>query len=249
MKTEINEWNDIMPTVSVVLPTYQHKTTVGKAIQSVLDQTYQDFELIIIDDASTDGTEQILKEFQQKDERIQIYRNEKNSGLPAKVCNEAVSRYANGQWIAFQFDDDYWFEWCLESLVGGVSNFDLVYGQSLYITYPNKRLRGILGTELIDKNNIAEKNSVANNAVLIKKSVFLKENGFNEEFLLRRVCDWELWIRLVYHEYRIGNLPQLISVCFACHPNSVGLIFPYDISMVRAYINKKIEEMTTVGMD
>jgi len=168
--------------------------------------------------------------------------------LPAKLCNEVVRCYATGQWIAFQFDDDYWFEWCLESLINGASGYDFVYGQSVYITYPNKLLRGILGTDLIDKSNIIMRNLVANNAVLLKKSVFLEENGFNEELLLRRVCDWEFWIRLVYREYKIRNLPQLISVCFACHPNSVGLIFPYDISRVRAYIDDKIGKITTEDM-
>jgi len=58
------------PTVSVIIPTYNRAHIVGRAIQSVLDQTYQDFELIIVDDRSTDNTKDIIKEFQKKDKRI-----------------------------------------------------------------------------------------------------------------------------------------------------------------------------------
>jgi len=74
------------PTVSVIIPTYNRAHLVGRAIQSVLTQTYQDFELIVVDDGSTDNTDEVIKEFQQKDNRIiyllkiykeKSFRNEK----------------------------------------------------------------------------------------------------------------------------------------------------------------------------
>jgi len=237
-----------MPKVSVILPTYHHCETVGRAVQSVLDQTYRDFELIIIDDGSTDGTSEILNHFKWADDRVTVYRNEQNSGCPARVCNEAVKKYASGEYIAFQFDDDFWFEWCLESLVNGSPGFDFVYGQTVYINFATKRLEGILGNIKIDKSNILERNRLANNAVLIKRSVFLELGGFDESPLIKRVCDWELWTRLVYHDYKINNIPQLISICYAFRPHSVGVLFDFDQKTIKKYIADKLNKLGLKGL-
>lgn len=71
------------PTVSVVIPTYNRAHLVSRAIQSVLNQTYQDFELIVVDDASTDNTEEVVKDF--KDNRIRyIYHDENKGGAAAR---------------------------------------------------------------------------------------------------------------------------------------------------------------------
>ena len=69
-----------MPTVSVILPTYNRAHLLGRAIKSVLDQTYNDFEIIVIDDALTDNTEEVIKKFQTKDKRIKYIKHEKNKG-------------------------------------------------------------------------------------------------------------------------------------------------------------------------
>lgn len=96
--------------VSVVMPSYNTAGYIGAAIQSVLNQTYADWELIIVDDCSTDNTDEIVATF--KDDRIQYLKNEKNSGAAASR-NKAL-RLARGKWIAFLDSDDLWLPEKLE---------------------------------------------------------------------------------------------------------------------------------------
>lgn len=90
--------------ISVLMPTYNVADYVEEAVNSILNQTYENFELIIVDDASTDGTFEILTALQAKDSRIKLYRNEVNSKI-CKTLNRALS-YAKGDFIARMDGDD-----------------------------------------------------------------------------------------------------------------------------------------------
>lgn len=92
--------------ISIILPTYNRKHLIEGAIRSVLDQTYQDFELIIVDDCSTDNTEAFLKE-NFSDSRIRYIRNEKNLGAGGSR-NQGIG-LAQGEWIAFIDSDTIWY--------------------------------------------------------------------------------------------------------------------------------------------
>ena len=98
------------PIVSIILPTYNRSRFLDRAIGSVIDQTFKDWELIIIYDASTDDTSEVLKKWQEKDDRIKVLRNEKNNystiGI-SKNLNDGI-RVARGKYIARLDDDDYW---------------------------------------------------------------------------------------------------------------------------------------------
>jgi glycosyltransferase involved in cell wall biosynthesis len=97
--------------VSVIIPTYNRANLLPRAIKSVLNQTFQDFELIIVDDGSTDNTRKVVEEFQQKDSRIK-YIFQENSGGPAKPINSGIKN-SKGEYIAILESDD---EWLLEKL-------------------------------------------------------------------------------------------------------------------------------------
>ena len=90
--------------VSIIMPSYNTADYIEETIQSVLEQTYTNWELLIIDDCSSDSTIQILEKYQ--DARIKIFVNEQNSG--AAVSRNRALREANGQWIAFLDSDDLW---------------------------------------------------------------------------------------------------------------------------------------------
>ena len=101
-----------MPLVSVLMGSYNHDKFVSEAIESVLGQTFQDFELIIIDDGSKDGSKQIIKNYSKKDDRIKPIFHSKNLGIP-KTFNELIGK-AKGKFISFTASDDVWVKNKLE---------------------------------------------------------------------------------------------------------------------------------------
>ena len=90
--------------VSVIIPTYNRGPLIGRAIASVLNQTYKDIEVLVIDDASTDYTETVVDSI--KDERLHYYKLEKNGGA-CRARNVGISK-AQGEYIAFLDSDDEW---------------------------------------------------------------------------------------------------------------------------------------------
>lgn len=120
------------PTVSVIIPTYNRAHLVARAIQSVLNQTYQDFEIIIVDDASTDNTEEVVKSF--NDKRVGYMQLNENSGTSAVPRNTAI-KTARGKYIAFQDSDD---EWLPEKLKKQVKVFKNVLAE-VGIVYTDMR--------------------------------------------------------------------------------------------------------------
>ena len=94
------------PTVSVIIPTYNRAKLLPRAIKSVLNQTFKDFEVIIVDDGSTDNTEEVINEFQKHNKRIKYIRHEKNKG--AAAARNTGIKIAQGEYIAFQDSDDEW---------------------------------------------------------------------------------------------------------------------------------------------
>jgi glycosyltransferase involved in cell wall biosynthesis len=99
------------PLVSVLMTAYNREKFITEAIESVLSSTYKNFELIIVDDCSNDGTVDIVKDFALKDERIRVYRNEENLG-DYRNRNKAAG-YAKGKYIKYCDSDDKLFDWTL----------------------------------------------------------------------------------------------------------------------------------------
>lgn len=91
--------------VSIIMPSYNTVSFIAESIQSVLAQSYKDWELIIVDDCSSDNTDEVVKPY-LRDERIKYLKNEKNSG--AAVSRNRALREAKGKWIAFLDSDDLW---------------------------------------------------------------------------------------------------------------------------------------------
>lgn len=99
--------------VSIIMPSWNTAKWIGESIESVINQTYSNWELIIVDDCSTDNTEEIVKVY--KDDRIKFFKNEMNSGA-ALTRNRAI-REAQGEWIAFLDSDDLWAPEKLEKMI------------------------------------------------------------------------------------------------------------------------------------
>lgn len=110
--------------VSIILPTYNREHMVGKAIESVLKQSYTDFELIIIDDGSTDKTEQVIASY--NDKRIRYYRMQENGGQ-SKARNRGM-QMAKYDYLAFEDSDDLWRPEKLEVQMNAMKKADLDVG-------------------------------------------------------------------------------------------------------------------------
>lgn len=182
--------------VSVVIPTYNRAELLARSVESVQRQTYRKWEIIIVDDCSTDDTEQIVKDFE--DYRIRYIRNEKNLGAGASR-NRGVE-LARYKYIAFQDSDDVWRCDKLEKQMEYMSihyEYDMVYCSFLKhysdgneIIVPNRQTgnrQGDMRTTLLINNMIGTP------TILIKKECFMICGGFDEE--LRSIEDWDFVVR------------------------------------------------------
>lgn len=202
---------DTDPTVSVIIPTYNRAHLIPRAIQSVLSQTYRDFELIVVDDGSIDNTEEVVKSFD--DERIRYIKHERNKGV-ASARNTGI-KIAKGKYVAFLDSDDEWFPNKLEKHVQAFKDappkVGVVYSgvwvlwynnryRKTYISYPCKEKEGDL------HHSFLKKNSIFPSAVLVKKECFSQAGMFDEELLA--VEDWEQWLRISkYYHFKCIDAP------------------------------------------
>ena len=202
------------PLVSVILPTYNRAYIVSKALQSVLSQTYRNFEVIVIDDGSTDNTKEIITNISCKDSRVKYFRNNENKG-PAGARNVGIN-LAKGELIAF-IDDDEWFPNKLEKqdnlLQTLPENFAVVYSgfykvigaKKIYI--PSKNIYPREGRIL---NSLLKGNFVDTPSILVRKSALLDVGLFDER--LSMLEDWELAIRLSKkYQFKLIDEPLYIS--------------------------------------
>ena len=128
--------------VSIIMPSYNTEKYISESITSVQKQTYADWELIIVDDCSTDNTDEVIKPF-LSDDRIKYIKNEKNSG--AAVSRNRALREAKGKWIAFLDSDDLWLPEKLEKQIAFMKKNDYHFSYTNYIeidefSIPNGRI-------------------------------------------------------------------------------------------------------------
>jgi glycosyltransferase involved in cell wall biosynthesis len=116
--------------VSIIIPTYNTEKFIGDTLQSVQNQTYQNWEMILVDDASTDRTVSVIEEFAKNDSRIKLFKLEKNSGN-GFARNIAVEK-AVGKYIAYLDADDLWFSNKLEKQIGFLKANNIHFSFSFY---------------------------------------------------------------------------------------------------------------------
>ncbi len=202
-----------MKTVSIIIPTYNREHLLCRAAQSVLDQTYQDFELIIIDDGSTDNTKQVVESF--SDERVKYIQHGKNKG-GAAARNTGI-KAAKGEYIAFQDSDD---EWLPEKLEKQMMAFETAAPEVGVVYVGCHRLENNK-KNLLPSSKVAQKegdifsallkeNFVAMPAVLVKRGCFERAGMFDENF--SPIEDWELFLRMARDfQFRYIDEPLVIS--------------------------------------
>ncbi len=246
--------NPTDPLISVVMPTYRLREGGffnQRAIESVLNQTFNDFEFIIVDDGSLDGLQTLLLEYQQHDSRIVIIRHEINSGLHAVRLNEGIM-IARGRYLAYMFEDDEWQPEALERLIEVVqqNNDDCaVYGVVKHIVH---RLDGSVEESLLgdwDFNYAMLKNSnkIAHCAILHPRSVLEQCGLYDPHILARRLCDYDLWLRMArFLPFR--RCTHVIGKATQGTPHSLGKTIDQDLILTMRYFNTARDSQLLPGI-
>jgi glycosyltransferase involved in cell wall biosynthesis len=206
----------LTPKVSIIIPNYNHARFLEQRIESVFDQTYQDFEVILLDDASTDNSQTVLKKY-LNDSRVYSDFNTVNSGSPFKQWNKGLG-YAKGEYIWIAESDDYADPTLLEKLVQVLDqnlSVGIAYSQSWDVDENNTLLSTrhywtddlnaerwqqdfrICGSKECQEYLIF-KNTIPNaSAVLFRAKAYQESNIANESFKL--AGDWLAWVKILTH--------------------------------------------------
>jgi glycosyltransferase involved in cell wall biosynthesis len=213
------------PMLSIILPTYNGGDRIGRAILSVQNQTFHDWELIVIIDGATDATFERVSKIAQQDRRIIIIQNTHNQGIQ-KTLNEGLEK-SQGKYIARIDDDDVWID--KNKLQ---KQYDFLNKNSEY---------GIVGTGiiLVDKNRrdigkyffpendqdirkkILGQNCFAHPTVLLRKSIIDQVGGYSEQKKHKHIEDHELWLRIGMVS-KFKNIPEYTTAYQVDHTSLSG---------------------------
>lgn len=181
--------------VSVIIPTYNRKNDLEKAIVSVLSQTFTNFELLVCDDGSTDGSEELVASFSQKDARVKwISSLGIHAGRPAIPRNHGI-KAAAGEWLAFLDSDDIWLPHKLESQLQKAEQFKAVALCSNSFLDETKTSFFTCASAFLKVSDLLHDNRVICSSVLIKKSCLYF--GFPENKNLKAYEDYVCWLKVV----------------------------------------------------
>lgn len=199
---------NVEPKVTVLMPVYNGQNYLFESIKSIQNQTFTNWELLIINDASTDNTVNIVKEYQKKDDRIRLITNETNLKI-AKTLNKGICE-ARGLYIARMDDDDISLPTRLEKEVEIldknpstvlVGSWQKHFGTNNWVHRPPKSAKQIKATLLFEC-------CVCHSTVMFKKDIFIKNKFFyNSSFLSE---DYELWTR-VSEKYDLYTIPEILG--------------------------------------
>jgi glycosyltransferase involved in cell wall biosynthesis len=211
-----------VPTVSVIVPLYNREQYIGDTLRSILDQTYGDLEVLVIDDGSTDRSAECVRQI--SDPRVRYFFQE-NSGRPA-VGRNAAFAHASGSYVAYLDDDDLWLPTKLERQVPILEanpSVGMVYAWSVF--YDGKHDGAHAGPKRppperdIFEALLVEQCFLHIGTVLIRRSIVEQVGGFDERPEYRGVEDYELWIRIARH-CGCYFLPE-VTTRYRIHPNNL----------------------------
>jgi glycosyltransferase involved in cell wall biosynthesis len=206
-------------TLSVILPNYNHARYLPEALDAILAQSYPAKEIIIVDDASTDSSVELLKKYQQRHPQIKLYQNEKNAG-PIITINRAVG-YATSEYLAFCAADDRILPGFFKRSVG----FLLKYPQASFCTSNSRyfkedgsyfdatykelgdRERLVYPEELVHILRTAQF-SMPTHSSMYRRDQFIKYGGLNTD--LKMLSDFYLSFRIAFHA-PIGYIPESLA--------------------------------------
>jgi glycosyltransferase involved in cell wall biosynthesis len=229
------------PGFSIMMPTYRRFASghLTRAIQAVLAQTYRNFELIMIDDGSVDGSFDEIQRFMKLDSRIHCLHHPRNVGLPAVGCYEAFLK-SRAEYLMFCFDDTEYQKDALEQVEQYISKHKpkIAFGY-IDIKQPGTRGRDIfLGKERISQSNLVLANFFPNLGAILHRNVPHEIGFLDPHFAIARLTDWDYWRRaakvyeLHYSGIYIGTEFGLVT------GNSLGSSYPLNTWTVNEWMGQ-----------
>lgn len=229
------------PKVSINMATYNRGQYLPEAIDSILRQDFTDWELIIVDDGSTDNTQEVILPY-LRDERVKYFKNEKNLGI-CLTRNKALEK-SSGEYIAVLDSDDVWL--ANDKLSQQIDFLDFNYEYALVgtgvvvIDEKGKELKRYVNPEgsVPIKNSLLAKNPFAHSSVLYRREIVLKLGAY--PLNLNGIEDYDLWLRLG-KKFKLHNLP-LYDLGYRKHPNNISLIDRERLMQANLTLIKKYRE-------
>jgi glycosyltransferase involved in cell wall biosynthesis len=184
------------------------------AVESVLSQDFRDFEFIICDDASTDGSAQYLEQLASRDPRVRIVRNAKNvNSVSLSLGKCLLSASADRPYISWMFDDCVLLPGALRALVGHVQNrpVGMIFGTTIVRLRENGVLKvGHQSVKAIQQGVATSSILVPNAGILIARQVFDQIGWYDPSIVLRRSCGWDLFRRIIGAGIPFDVIPDVL---------------------------------------
>lgn len=194
--------------VSVIIPTYNREKLLKRCIKSVLNQSYKNYEIVVVDNYSDDNTANVIHDINS--DRIKFFQIN-NEGVIAKSRNFGIKN-AQGKYIAFLDSDDWWDKEKLKQCLSYMSDCDFVYHNMKQIKdnkEKNLRMRSINKPYFDDL--IINGNAIMTSSVVTKKEVLIKSHLFNESEIYRGWEDYELWLKIAKNDYSFKRLNSFLG--------------------------------------
>ena len=196
----------IYENISILMSVYNDESRVSGAIESILNQSFKNFEFLILDDFSTDDTYMVCKEYQKKDNRIKLYRNKENIGL-TKSLNFLINQ-SKFELIARQDSDDKSHKYRLEKQVDYMKSKMLDATTTIAEISNLKKRRPFISQFLPARLIINYKNPFIHGTLLIKKETISNLGNYDERFIYAQ--DYKLFTDLIKNKYKIKILNKAL---------------------------------------
>jgi glycosyltransferase involved in cell wall biosynthesis len=224
--------------VSIIIPTYNHGNYIGKCIESIICQTYNNWEAIIVNNNSTDNTIEIIKNF--NDNRISVL-NINNQGIIAKSRNIGI-QHAKGDYIAFLDSDDWWYSNKLDVIMSKKEDADFIYHHlDIYRNdkKTNKKHRVRPLKTPVFEDLMINANAITNSSVVVKKNILLKAGSLSEDVELKAVEDYDLWLKISRVTNSFLLIPEYLGGYLISGSNSSNISLEM-IDKIDAVYNKNV---------
>lgn len=203
--------------VSIITPTYNSQGYLEQTINSVLNQTYKDWELLITDDCSTDGTVEVVRSFAEVDTRIKLFRLSKNSG-PGIARNNSIAE-ANGRYIAFLDSDDIWHP---EKLKHQLTFMDAKSAELSFTSYAFYSSKGAFIKKIIAKEKVKMSDMLRANYIGCSTAIY-DQSVLGKIYMpeIRKRQDYGLWVRII-EKCKVAYGLDISLTKYVVRPNSVS---------------------------